>query len=406
MKILIAEDDATSRDILAHVLRQLGHEVVEAADGEEAWAVFQREHVPLLISDWMMPGLDGLQLCRRIRAEQRPKYTYIILLTVLGGKQNYLDAMEAGTDDFISKPFDVDQLHTRLRVAERILGLQRELQEIELTREQEVRRERMRALGEMASGIVHDFTNALSAVVGFTSSLLLRPDDLDDKAKVRHYLEMIYTAGEGAAQLVRRLREFYRPRGEGEEFLFVNLNDVVSTAVALTEPRWKAQVQAQGGTIDMRTRLGQIRSVDGNPIALRDVLTNLIFNAVDAMPKGGTLTIETGLDDTRSFVTLRVSDTGVGMTEEVRRRCLEPFFTTKGDRGTGLGLAMAYGVIHRHGGSIEFESPPRMGSTFLIRLPLRAARRRRPPSGAGTRRRTSRYASSWSTTSRCRSRSR
>ena len=84
MKILIAEDDATSREILAHVLRQLGHEVVEAANGEQAWAVFQQEHVPLLISDWMMPGLDGLQLCRRIRAERRPRYTYIILLTVLG----------------------------------------------------------------------------------------------------------------------------------------------------------------------------------------------------------------------------------------------------------------------------------------------------------------------------------
>ena len=199
MKILIAEDDATSREILAHVLRQLGHEVVEAVNGEEAWAVFQREHVSLLISDWMMPGLDGLQLCRRIRAEQRPRYTYIILLTVLGGKRNYLEAMEAGTDDFITKPFDVDQLHARLRVTERILGLQTELREIELTREQVVRRERLRALGEMASGIVHDFTNAMSAVVGFSSMLLMRPGDLDDRTKVRHCLEMIYTAGEGAS---------------------------------------------------------------------------------------------------------------------------------------------------------------------------------------------------------------
>jgi signal transduction histidine kinase len=371
MKILIAEDDATSREILAHVLRQLGHEVQETANGEEAWAVFQREHVSFLISDWMMPGLDGLQLCRRIRAEQRPRYTYIVLLTVLGGKQNYLEAMEAGTDDFISKPFDVDQLHARLRVAERILGLQTELREVELTREQVVRRERLRALGEMASGIVHDFTNAMSAVVGFSSMLLLRPGDLDDRTRVRHCLEMIYAAGEGASQLVRRLREFYRPRDEVEVFMAVNVNELVAMAVALTRPRWRAQAQASGGGVTVHTELGEIRAVDGNATALRDVLTNLIFNAVDAMPRGGTLTIQTGLDDPRSAVTLRVTDTGVGMTDDVRRRCLEPFFTTKGDRGTGLGLAMAYGVIQRHGGTIDIESQPGRGSTFLIRLPVR-----------------------------------
>jgi signal transduction histidine kinase len=374
MKILIAEDDATSRVILAHVLHQLGHEVLETADGEEAWAVFQREPIPLLISDWMMPGLDGLELCRRIRAAGRPKYTYIVLLTVLGGKENYLEAMEAGTDDFISKPFDVDQLRARLHVAERILGLQTELREMELTHEQVVRRERLRALGEMASGIVHDFTNAMSAVMGFTSMLLLRPGDLDDKARVKRCLEMMYTAGEDASQLVRRLREFYRQRDEAEVFLAVNVNEVVTMAVALTEPKWRAQSQASGRTIRVETTLGEIRAVDGNASALRDVLTNMIFNAVDAMPRGGTLSLTTGLDESRTTVMLRVQDTGIGMAEDVRRRCLEPFFTTKGDRGTGLGLAMSYGIVQRHGGSIEVESEPGRGATFVIRLPVRPAR--------------------------------
>jgi signal transduction histidine kinase len=373
MKILVAEDDATSRIILTHVLAQLGHEVVATADGEEAWAVFRQAHVPLLISDWMMPGMDGLELCRRIRAESRSRYTYIILLTVLGGKQNYLEAMEAGTDDFISKPFDVDQLHARLRVAERILGLQTELRELELTQQQVVRRERLRALGEMASGIVHDFTNAMSAVVGFSSMLLLRPAYLEDRSKLRHYLEMIYTAGEGASQLVRRLREFYRSRDEGEVFLAVNVNEQVTTAVSLTEPRWRAQSQASGRTIRMETELSPIPAVDGNESALRDALTNVIFNAIDAMPAGGTLRIATGLDEAGGAVEIRISDTGVGMTEEVRRRCLEPFFTTKGDRGTGLGLAMVYGIVQRHGGSIDIESEVGRGTTFIIRLPVRAA---------------------------------
>jgi signal transduction histidine kinase len=371
MKILIAEDDGTSRTILTHVLTELGHEVAAVADGEEAWAVFQQEHVPLLISDWMMPGVDGLELCRRIRDERRAKYTYIILLTVLDGKQNYLEAMQAGTDDFISKPFEVDQLHARLRVAERILGLQTELREMELTREQVVRRERLRALGEMASGIVHDFTNAMSAVVGFSSMLLLRPAYLEDRARLRHYLELIYTAGEGASQLVRRLREFYRSRDEAEVFMAVDVNEVVTMAVALTEPRWRSQTQASGRTIRVEAVLGEIRAIDGNAGALRDVLTNVIFNATDAMPAGGTIRITTGLEQSGSTVVIRVTDTGVGMSDEIRRRCLEPFFTTKGDRGTGLGLAMAYGIIRRHGGTIDVESALGLGTTFILRIPSR-----------------------------------
>ncbi len=307
MRILIAEDDTTSRVILDEILTRLGHEVVAVTNGQEAWATFNQAHVSLVISDWMMPDLDGVELCRRIRAENHAKYTYIILLTALEGKASYLEAMEAGADDFATKPLDADQLHARLRVAERILGLQRDLVQLELSQQQIVQQERLRALGEMASGIAHDFSNALSSVVGFSSLLLQHPAELDDREKVLRRLELIHTAGLGAAQLVRRLREFCRHRDETEAFLAVDVNEVVRTAVALTEPR-------------------------------------------------------------------TVTDTGAGMTEEVRRRCLEPFFTTKGEQGTGLGLAMAYGVIQRHRGAFDIESQPGRGTTFRIRLPARADR--------------------------------
>jgi signal transduction histidine kinase len=371
VKILIAEDDGASRAILAQFLTRLGHDVVATADGQQALDVFRREDVPVLISDWMMPNLDGLGLCRQIRAEERANYTYVILLTVLGGKESYLEAMDAGADDFISKPFDVDQLHARLRVAERILGLQRELRHIELTHQQTVRQERLRALGMMASGVAHDFTNALSAIVGFSSMLLMRPADLNDTEKVRRRLELISTAGQDAAQLVRRLREFYRARDESEEFMPVDLNEVVTTAVSLTEPKWKAQTQALGHTIHVETTLPPIPLVDGNAAELRDVMTNLIFNATDAMPDGGVLTIRTAHDAGRGVVLLEVRDTGTGMTDDVRRRCLEPYFTTKGDRGTGLGLAMTYGIVQRHGGSIDLESEPGRGTVIAIHLPAR-----------------------------------
>ncbi|HZS34239.1 MAG TPA: response regulator transcription factor [Methylomirabilota bacterium] len=131
MRVLIADDDAVSRLHLQRVLTKLGHEVVETSDGQETWERFQAEPTPVVILDWIMPRVDGLEVCRMIRAEHRPRYTYVIMLTVLGGRGSYLEGMEAGADDFMTKPFDVDQLMARLRVAERILGLQAELRQLE-----------------------------------------------------------------------------------------------------------------------------------------------------------------------------------------------------------------------------------------------------------------------------------
>jgi DNA-binding response OmpR family regulator len=131
MKILVAEDDKVSRLVLSTGLRKLGHEVIEAADGQEAWSLFRSGDVHMVITDWMMPNMDGLHLCRSIRAELESKYTYIIMLTALGGKESYLEGMKAGADDFITKPFDIDGLAARLRVAERILKLQAEVRQLE-----------------------------------------------------------------------------------------------------------------------------------------------------------------------------------------------------------------------------------------------------------------------------------
>lgn len=130
MRILVAEDDAVSRLVVVRILGNLGHDVVAAGSGREAWAAFEREHFPVLLSDWMMPDVDGLELCRRVRAAGRERYTYVLLVTALGGKSRYLEAMDAGVDDFVTKPVDGDELRARLRVAERVLGLQREVQQL------------------------------------------------------------------------------------------------------------------------------------------------------------------------------------------------------------------------------------------------------------------------------------
>lgn len=131
MQILIAEDDATSRRVLEKTLRRLGHEVVATGGGREAWKAYRQQYYPVLISDWVMPEGDGLELCRAIRRYLSRQYTVILLLTARGGKTDYLEAMKAGADDFLTKPFDEDQLSARLVVAERMLGLRHQVKQLE-----------------------------------------------------------------------------------------------------------------------------------------------------------------------------------------------------------------------------------------------------------------------------------
>ncbi len=246
--------------------------------------------------------------------------------------------------------------------------LQAALTDLKAAQQHVIQQERLRALGEMASGIAHDFNNALVPVLGFCELLLLSPRVLDDKVKAKRYLETIQTAAKDAASVVGRLREFYRPDKNDRDFAPVSLKRIAEQAVTLTRPRWKDQAQAAGATVQIVLELEPVPNVSGEESALREVLTNLIFNAVDAMPQGGTITLRTRC--TGDCAVLEVADTGSGMTEEVRKRCLDPFFSTKGERGTGLGLSMVFGIIQRHSGSLELRSQLGVGTTFIITLPL------------------------------------
>ena len=273
------------------------------------------------------------------------------------------------------------QGHLEQRVKDRTAELEKEiaehreseerlkhvLEELRDTQQQVIQQERLRALGGMASGIAHDFNNALVSVLGFSELLLQHPETFADTQKTRQYVEMMNTSAKDAGNIVNRLREFYRHREGREVFGMIDLNQLIAEAITLTQPRWKAQAEARNVTVTIQKDLQDIPFVAGNASELREVLTNLIFNAVDAMPRGGTIVIRTRSDAKR--VTFEVSDTGTGMTDEVRQRCLEPFFTTKGEHGTGLGLSMVYGTVQRHRGTVDIESKVGQGSTFIIRLP-------------------------------------
>jgi signal transduction histidine kinase len=246
--------------------------------------------------------------------------------------------------------------------------LEKALRELKSTQQQVIQQERLSALGQMASGIAHDFNNTLTPILGFSDLLIEKPDLLDDKAQAIKFLKLLRTSAQDAASVVNRLREFYRPVDKNEEFPAVDLAALIAQAVSLTEPKWRQQAQAIGATIQVKTDFQAVPAVAADESALREALTNLIFNAVDAMPTGGVIRLETTTENGEAV--LRIRDSGTGMTEAVRQRCLEPFFSTKGEQGTGLGLSMVYGIIERHRGRLDVESAPGQGTTFIIRLPF------------------------------------
>ena len=260
------------------------------------------------------------------------------------------------------------QLHSEVGERRRAeTKLQDTLDELRQTQQQAVQHERMRALGQMASGIAHDFNNALSPIVSFSAMLLDSPESLDDKKQVTEDLGIINIAARDAATVVKRLRDFYRDPDLNEIVTDVAVNDIVKESVSLTQPRWKAQAQSEGLTITVETKLGEVTNVPGNPAELREALTNLIINASDALKENGTIELSTWAED--AFVAIEVRDTGIGMPPEVVELCMDPFYSTKGERGTGMGLAMVYGIVQRHRGTIDVKSTVGVGTTFVMRFP-------------------------------------
>jgi signal transduction histidine kinase/ActR/RegA family two-component response regulator len=234
-----------------------------------------------------------------------------------------------------------------------------------------MQQERLRALGQMASGIAHDINNAISPVSLYTDTLLEREPNLSPRT--RSSLEVIQKAIDGVAETVARMREFYRQREPEMTLTLVNVNRVVENVIELTRAKWFDLPQGLGISIDVRMEFTKdLPGIMGAEGEIRDALTNLVFNAVDAMPRGGALTVRTDVQKAGTdmqLVTVEVEDTGIGMDEETRRRCLEPFFTTKGERGTGLGLAMVYGMIQRHSAEFEIESAVGRGTLMRIAFP-------------------------------------
>jgi signal transduction histidine kinase/CheY-like chemotaxis protein len=235
--------------------------------------------------------------------------------------------------------------------------------EQERMREQFSQMEKLSALGELASGVAHDFNNTLAGILG-RAQLLQRTNDPE---KVKHGLDIIIKTAEDGAKTVKRIQDFARQRRD-HNFELLSIDQVLMDASEITRPRWKNCAEASNIHIMLDLQIGSNAMVMGDDSELREVLVNMVFNAVDAMPEGGTLTLSTHTEG--DSVIVKVIDTGVGMYPEVRSRIFDPFFTTKGKAGLGLGLAVSFGIIRRHSGNIEVESKYGSGTEFRITLPV------------------------------------
>jgi signal transduction histidine kinase/CheY-like chemotaxis protein len=236
--------------------------------------------------------------------------------------------------------------------------------EQERIREQFSQVEKLSALGELASGVAHDFNNTLAGILG-RAQLLQRTDDAE---KLRRGLDIIIKTAEDGAKTVKRIQDFARQRRD-HNFELVSIDQILMDASEITRPRWKNCAEASNIHISVDLQIGSNAMVMGDDSELREVLVNMVFNAIDAMPEGGTLTLSSRVEG--ETVIIKVVDTGVGMYPEVRSRIFDPFFTTKGKAGLGLGLAVSFGIIRRHGGTIEVESRFGEGSEFRITLPVK-----------------------------------
>src|SRR6201988_3451266 len=243
-----------------------------------------------------------------------------------------------------------------------VLGIARDITEQKEERERAARADKLRALGQLASGVAHDFNNSLAAILG-RAQLLRR--QIDEPALVRN-LDIIQTAAEDAAATVRRIQTFAR-KSAVKEFELVDVAGLLNDAIEITRTRWQNEARIRGLDYEVKLTTQPGHCTYGSASELREVFVNLIVNAVDAMPRGGKLLVSCRRKDDR--LQLNFNDNGMGMPEDVRQKIFEPFFSTKGAHGTGLGLSVSYSIIERHSGLISVISEPGSGTSFTIDLP-------------------------------------
>jgi two-component system NtrC family sensor kinase len=404
MNVLVADDHLVTRRIIQKVLDTAGHKALLAEDGLSAWELVQKNNIRMVITDWMMPHMNGLALCRKIREAKFSSYVYVIVLTGNDVKEGVIEGLDAGADNFVVKPIDADQLLAHIRSGQRIIQLEEKYQ---TAYTQFLQSEKMASIGQLAAGIAHEINtptqyvgdNArflqdafvdLREILGKYDQLLKAVKDIRvpcdliqeveaavEEADLTYLMEEIPKAIEQSrdgvervSRIVRAMKEFSHPGIE--EKTTVDINKSLESTITVARNEWKYVAEM---VTDFDSRLPLVTCLPGE---LNQVFLNMIINAAhsiadvggQASDGKGTITISTRPDG--SWVEIRISDTGAGIPEKIRSRIFDLFFTTKEvGRGTGQGLAIARSaIVDKHGGTMTFDTQLGEGTTFIVRLPI------------------------------------
>ena len=397
MRLLIADDDPAVLALLQRQLSKGGYEVEVASNGQEAWEILQRDNLQLVILDWNMPGLSGVEVCARL--QELPQVVYAIVLTGQHDTASVAAALRAGASDYIIKPWSREVLLARVNVGARTVNLHSRLAQAQ----------KLESIGQLAAGIAHEINTPtqyvgdnlrfikesvpelIKLIEGYSgfanrddgppewseqaAELKAALEDLDLeflREELPKALEQSLEGVERVTRIVQSMKKFSHPGGKAKEAS--DLNSAIESTITVTQNEWKY-------VAEMVTEFD--RALPPVPCLLGDfnqVILNLIINATHAIAdvvgqdsgQKGTITVSTRADG--DCAEIRISDTGTGIPAKIRSRIFEPFFTTKEvGKGTGQGLAIAHTVIvQRHGGSLSVESKEGKGTTFIIRMPLRA----------------------------------
>jgi len=385
VRILYVDDSVLDRELVRDAFEQEGGRfaITEASSWSEFNACLAEGPYDVVLTDFNIRGVEGIQILDQVKSKMPD--VPVVIITGTGSEQVAAETMRRGAADYVIKstrhirrlPFAIDAVLTRHRLQEQErkaveslresnTRLEKALEEVSQMQKRLIRKERLNALGQMASGVVHDFNSSLMCIIGACECVISNPCMLDKKDEMMSLTKLILSSARDAENIVQRLRKLHT--NEDTSFSPVIVEQAAKEAVEMTEHKWKKQAASEGKKIDIEVSAPKIPSIMADESQIRELLINLINNAVDAMPKGGAIKIQ-GQQDGK-WAMIKVIDNGEGMTEEVRQHCLEAFFSTKGKKGTGMGLAMADGIVIRHGGTIEVQSERGKGTTFVIRLPL------------------------------------
>lgn len=391
--VLIADDTPEMRSLIAEILADHYH-VATVADGAEAWEAVQKRLPDLILSDVMMPHVDGYELCRRIKENPATAAIPFVMLTAKADLTMKIEGLNRGADDYLVKPFSPEELRARVGSLLRLKNLHSELEkrngelqttlaELRSTQAQLIQSEKMSSLGQLVAGLAHEINNAINAVYngiqplharskrleGMVAQALAAPADENISEvrleiatsfrKISTLADVIENGASRTARIVKDLRTFSHPGSEAHELF--DLNQSLEMCLNLLSSQMK-------GRITVRTDYGEFGLIRGPSGQLNQVFMNILNNAQQAIAGAGEITIATRREAGRASVAIR--DTGCGMSDEVRQRIFDPFYTTKGPGvGTGLGLSLSYGIIAGLGGTIECHSQVGFGSEFVVTFP-------------------------------------